>query len=68
MKSLFDENAKYIREAESLDGEIQKAIEPIMRKYVEKGFSVRDVYTITQLTAVDIMTEIILDNDREREK
>lgn len=63
MISLFDENAKYIEDAQFLDAAIQKVIEPIMRKYAEKGYNIRDIYTIAQLTAMDIMTEIILDND-----
>lgn len=63
MISLFDRNAKYTNDATFLDAAVQKAIEPIMREYVKKGFSVRDVYAITQLVAVDVMTEIILDND-----
>ena len=65
MTSLFDENAKYTEGATFLDASIREAIEPIMRKYVEDGYSVRDVYNIVQLAAVDIMTEIILDNDIE---
>ena len=68
MISLFDEDAKYIEDATFLDAAIQKAIEPIMRKYAADGYSVRDIYTIAQLTAMDIMTEIILDNDMDMEK
>lgn len=63
MISLFDKNAKYTEDAMSLDVAILKAIEPIMRNAAEKGFSVRDIYTVTHLVAVDIMNEIILDND-----
>ena len=63
MISMFDENSKYIEDAEFLDAAIQKVIDPIMRKYVKDGYNVRDVYTIAQLAAMDIMTEIILDND-----
>ena len=65
MISMFDKNAKYTKAGESLDVAIKKAIDPIMRAYVKQGCSVRDVYTIAELTAKDIMTEIILDNDME---
>jgi len=68
MISLFDEDAKYIEDAEFLDVAIQKAIDPIMRKCVADGYSVRDVYTIAQMAAMDIMTEIILDNDMDMAK
>lgn len=68
MISLFDENAKYTEDATFLDAAVQKLIEPIMRKYANKGFSVRDIYTIVQMTAMDIMTEIILDNDMKDNK
>jgi len=63
MTNLFDKNAKYTVDAEILETAIQKAIEPIMREYAEKGFNIRDIYTIAHLTAVDTMTEIIIDND-----
>ena len=68
MKTLFDENAKYTKDAQNLDAEIQTAVEPIMRSYAKEGFSIRDIYNIAHLTVMDIMTEIILDNDMKRAK
>ncbi len=63
---MFDNYAKYTEDVTFFDAAIQKAIEPIMREYAKKGFNVRDIYTIAQLAAMEIMTEIIFDSDMEK--
>ena len=68
MKRLFDDNSKYIQEANNLDLEVTKVIGPIVKKWVGEGFCPRDIfYVITGAVTSDVLGSI-LQNDYERYK
>lgn len=52
---LFDENERYTKEAFELDKSIMDAIGPIFYKYVEAGYSVRDIGLVMEMACVDFM-------------
>jgi len=62
-QTLFDENAKYIEDASILDQEIFQALNPIMKKYTEMGYSVREIAHIMNLTVLEIECMTILEWD-----
>lgn len=46
MKPLFNEYEAYNEEGGQVSDEIQKALFPIMKKWAEKGYSVKDIEAI----------------------
>jgi hypothetical protein len=42
-KSLFTEYEKYTNDANNLDDDVQEALQPILDKYLDKGYTVREI-------------------------
>jgi len=55
----FDDNDKYTETAQILESVISQAITPIIHKYADMNYSVRDIQYIISQCANDIMERII---------
>jgi hypothetical protein len=53
MKSLFDENHRYTDAAITLDSEFNKNIEELYKKYIDMGYSPREISHVMQLALFD---------------
>lgn len=51
---LFDMNHRYTQTALDFENEIYQAIRPIMDRYIQAGFSPRDLFYLAQMAASDI--------------
>ena len=46
MTSLFDENECYTQESTDLDIKVSLFLKPIVKEYLEKGYSTRDIESV----------------------
>lgn len=60
MKSLYEEDARYIIDAINLWNDVTKAINPIFKNYIDKGYSIRDISHVAQATITDFENEHVL--------
>ncbi len=62
MKHLFEDNRRemYTKEATNLGCEIQRAIEPIICKYHDMGFSARDISYVIQSEGFGICVDLLI--------
>ncbi len=61
MKSLFDENFKYTQEASNLEDEFYKAgVASLFSKYVELGYSPREIFYILSQSLNDMSLDELL--------
>lgn len=61
MKSLFDENFKYTKEASNLEAEFYKAgVDTLFSKYVELGYSPREIFYILSQSLNDMSLNELL--------
>jgi len=63
MKHLFNDDDRYTDEALSLDAEIQHVMTPIIKKYFDKGYSVRDIEYILHGTVTCVCLDKIMDEN-----
>jgi len=70
MPKLFDENFKYTKEAGIIDHEMTQRLEPIFKKYVEGGYSPRELGHIAQsvVNILELESIMTLDSARLKEK
>lgn len=61
MKSLYDKNEGYTREAGNLEDEIRQAVAPILRRYMDEGWRVREVMQIGQRAIEMLSLERLLE-------
>jgi len=61
MKSLYDERGLQTEISNNFANEIEAAIEPVISKYLEKGYSIRELSHEAQTVARDIELDHILD-------
>lgn len=54
MKSLFTENHKYTDQALTLGSETSKALEDIFKKYIDLGYSPREIAHLMHQEITDI--------------
>ncbi len=66
MKSLFDQNFKYTSEAVQIEGEFTTHIAPLFRRYVEEGYSPRDLQILLLNSIFEEGLISILNNDAQR--
>ena len=59
-KSLFKKDHFYTKEAQKLDSETLHATKDLFEKYVEKGYSPREIEYIMNKTIFDISLEHLL--------
>ena len=52
---LFDENDRWTQKAMDLDTEIRAVIAPIILKFIDEGYSPRDIEYVASQTAHDIV-------------
>jgi len=57
---LFNENDRYSEAGLNLSNEAEEAIEPIMKKWADKGFSIRDIEYIIKQAALDTSLDYLL--------
>lgn len=57
---LFGENSRYTPEALELHEEIEKALNPIFKKWNNKGHSLREISHIVTLAAVGLESMLVL--------
>jgi len=57
---LYDENDKYTNDSGNLDREVTEALKPIFEKYVEAGYSFRDISHVTLHAVFGLEMEVIL--------
>jgi hypothetical protein len=50
---LFDENHRYTDAAITLDSEFNKSIEELYKKYIDMGYSPREISHVMQLALFD---------------
>lgn len=53
MKSLFNEKEDWTEESRKLDRELGEALKPIIQKWVDLGYSVRDIQLAVHFAAFD---------------
>jgi predicted alpha-1,6-mannanase (GH76 family) len=68
MRSLFDENGKYLPWAQELSDWAEQMLMPAMRKYLHDGFSIRDISHVVMLAAHDAELELILEQEVEQNR
>lgn len=62
MKRLFnDTDERWTEEGMALDEQLQRAIQPIVKDWIENGYSIRDIQLIAQGTILDITLSQLLD-------
>lgn len=65
-KSLFDVNDRYEERAMLLDSEIAKALRPIFKKYIDQGYSIREIAAIASHTVLDLECDYVLDKSSQK--
>ena len=60
MKSLYDENSRYTQNATELETETYNTFRPIFLKYLNEGFSPREISYTIQNAIRDIELETLL--------
>lgn len=60
MNHLFTDNDRYTDEGLAISAEISKALEPILKKWSERGYSMRGISHIASVEAHLLECEIIL--------
>lgn len=60
MKSLFDNNFRYTNTAANLDAEANSVIKPIFDRYVDIGYSPREISCILSNMVNDLECEAVL--------
>lgn len=58
MKTFYNDKEKYLPEANSFSGEIFRAINPIFKKWIAKGYRAREMREII----FDEINDIVLDH------
>jgi hypothetical protein len=53
MTSFFDDNESYTKEATDLDTKVSRLLKPLVKEYVEMGYSTRDIEAVL-LSAVNM--------------
>lgn len=62
MKRLFnDTDERWTEEGIDLHAQLHKAIQPVIKDWVENGYSIRDIQLIAQGTVHDITLSELLD-------
>ena len=60
MKHLFNDDDRYTQEAQDLHAEVSNAIVPIIKKYSDMGYSVRDIQYVVQGAGFDACLDIMI--------
>ena len=67
-KRMFDKNERYNIDSLDLSAEITDAVRPIMDKYFERGYSVRDIAYVSTMAVNDVGVELTLESFAIKEK
>lgn len=59
-EELFDETEALNHEGFALDGELAKAIRPIIEKYAKAGYSLRDICWVLNNSAMEAGLDMLL--------
>lgn len=62
MKAFYDEKYRQTDESREFGNEIQETVEPIFKRYLDMGFSIRDLSHEAQAIMRDIELDYILDH------
>lgn len=68
MKSLFDDNECYTEEAVKLDNEMSSLIKPVVKRYIEMGYSTREIENIIITGVTMVAVEERLHSQVKRSK
>lgn len=68
MKNLYDENDRYTPDAQKLDDEAGNLIFPLMQKYINLGYSAREIAHVVCSSVGLIECELILSNPKKEKK
>lgn len=60
MKRLFNEEDRYNDVATTISDEARKALEPIVKKWAEQGYSIRDIEYIINAEATCLTLDFLL--------
>jgi hypothetical protein len=66
MLSLFDENHKYTDHGKYLDLAADAALKQIFEKFLQLGYSPREISHIIQLKVTEFETQAIVENDLKK--
>jgi hypothetical protein len=60
MKRLFDEKEGWTEESRALDVELAVAISPVIRKWADSGYSLRDIHYVAEQSVHDSCISLII--------
>lgn len=61
MKSLYDEDWRYNKDAQFLDTETNRAIQPLFQEFVKRGYNPREIAQIMTGVITENCLEAVLD-------
>ena len=61
MKSIYDKRGLQTNKSREFGAKVEKAVQPILKEYLDKGFSIRDLSHEAQNIVRDLELEPIMD-------
>ena len=63
-QSLYDARERYTPEASALDGEASRLLRPLIERYQQQGYAVREIAALLQRVIFDLECEAVLQRPR----
>ncbi len=68
MKRLFDVNESWTNEAMEIEKEMFHALKPIIDKYADQQFSIRDLHYVATSCVADLIVTRVIMNEMDRDE